>query len=940
MKIWLKAEKLYVMKMREVAKFLTVTFFLAFCFHNAKAQTISPVFFGVNAWMPDTIGDVNNCTEPPCIRYGKLHKNWKKVGDSKATSVRYGGIGPDRNISTKYQFLKMVDSIRARGMEPIIQVPFWDYRYNPSHAAEVVQFLNVTKGRNVKYWIIGNEPNYKYGYTTSAQIAAYYKPFASAMKAVDPSIKIVGPETAAFKKTISDGLTNPGGPDDITGTDAAGRYYLDVFTFHTYPFSNASTTLPTRSQLISKLTLTGGYQDDIAYMNARLAAANAYHGRTGSNVLKLGITEANVVHTNHPTDNLYGVGANSFLGGQFVAEMYGIGLKQGLEFINLWSVIEGGGSVEDNCGYIDPLTGNKKPVYYHFQMMADNFKGSSVNCTDNQLNVKAFASKSSQQISVMIMNQDQSVNHPLAVRLNTTAITSTTSLNINVNANVNVTYTDNIPNQSTILLTFNSAGTLIKKCVYSMSVQAAANQPPSCVEILSPDLTITSNSVSQSVVLPGASVTASTSLKNAGTGTVTSGVSYYLSTDNVFNTGDVLLATTNFSPLATGVVQQKQTVLNIPATAAAGNYFILHVADALNSITELNETNNAMSNALAINTATHHDVSSLSPASSASATVQGGTLTLNFTIKNSGTSTVSLVNNGYYLSTDASWSSSDLLLSSQNSGSLAPGAVFVSTKTVVIPSSLAGGQYYLLYVSDNTNSLAESDENNNIAFKALAVGNNIDLALTAASLSSSSVVAGNTITANCTVKNLGANVSAASSIGFYLSSDTIFDANDTELNNVSVASLAVSGSATKTSSLIIPHSILSGDYYILFFADKSNLLSETNELNNLRAMNLKIQALATGIESEQANLVLRGINVYPNPTSGPLSIELEQSNDGEQEYLLELYDITGNRVMNRPMIFLDNKLEFIIPENLNKGIYILSVSTGQKKITRKIILNR
>lgn len=441
------------------------------------SQAISPRLFGVNAWMPDTIGDVNNCQSPPCIKYGKLHQNWGKVGDSKASCVRYGGIAPDKNIPTMYQYLRMVDSIRAHGMEPILQVPFWDYRYTAQQAAAIVQYINVVKGRNVKYWIIGNEPNLSYSYTTASQIAAYFKQFASAMKSVDPTISIVGPETASFKQTITNGLTTPGGPDDITGRDQNGNFYLDVFTFHTYPFGNGTTS--TRAGLIAELMLPGNYHDDLLYLKNRLAACNTYHNRTGNSALTMSVTEANVNYTNSPSDDLFGYGTYSFLGGQFVAEMYGIGMKCGVDFINLWSVIEGN-SITSNCGYIDKYTGNKQPIYHHFKLMADNMKGDYVNCTKNQVNVKSFGSKDVTEICVLIMNEELSVNHTYTVRLNTSSISANSSLKINADANISAEYSDVIENQSSVLLVFNLAGNLIKKCEYTLSTHAIANLAPTC----------------------------------------------------------------------------------------------------------------------------------------------------------------------------------------------------------------------------------------------------------------------------------------------------------------------------------------------------------------------------------------------------------------------------------------------------------------------------
>ncbi len=70
------------------------------------------------------------------------------------------------------------------------------------------------------------------------------------MKAIDPTIKIIGPECAWYYQGIINGLTTPNGPDDITGVDLSGNFYIDYISFHFYPFNGSQT----RSQVISKLT--------------------------------------------------------------------------------------------------------------------------------------------------------------------------------------------------------------------------------------------------------------------------------------------------------------------------------------------------------------------------------------------------------------------------------------------------------------------------------------------------------------------------------------------------------------------------------------------------------------------------------------------------------------------------------------------------------------
>jgi hypothetical protein len=432
---------------------------------QVSAQSIPANFFGQNAWMPDSIGSN--------FYGGKLHQNWGKIQDSKVTLIRFGGIGADNHKPTNFQYIKMIDSVRAHGMEPVIQVPFHKGAYTAQQAAAIVQYLNVSKGKNIKYFSIGNEPDLDYQYTSAAQIAAYFKPFASAMKAVDPNILIVGPECAWYNQGIMDGLTTPNGPNDITGKDAAGRYYLDVISFHTYPFDGSQS----REQMITKLAGSNGFEQTLNALNIRVAAANNAHNRTGSAALTTAVTEANVCYKNAANDNLNGVGVNSFIGGQFIAEMLGIGMKKGVSFMTIWSVIEGN-STELNIGYLDRTTGNKKPAYYHYQMVADNFKGNTITASSNQPKVKTFASQSSQFINVLIMNQELSTNHNFTVRLNDDPIAGNSGLKISANANVNVEYNGVINNQTSMVLTFNASGVLVKKTEYSLATHAVNNQAP------------------------------------------------------------------------------------------------------------------------------------------------------------------------------------------------------------------------------------------------------------------------------------------------------------------------------------------------------------------------------------------------------------------------------------------------------------------------------
>jgi len=135
------------------------------------------------------------------------------------------------------------------GAEPIIQVPVWGGDSTASHAARVVEFVNITHNKNIKYWSIGNEPNHvydndDYGFGSNvygrAEYAASVREFSIAMKTVDPTIKTIAGELAWYYDIWINELIKPGGADDISGNNGT-HDYIDYFSFHRYPFSRYGT---------------------------------------------------------------------------------------------------------------------------------------------------------------------------------------------------------------------------------------------------------------------------------------------------------------------------------------------------------------------------------------------------------------------------------------------------------------------------------------------------------------------------------------------------------------------------------------------------------------------------------------------------------------------------------------------------------------------------
>ncbi|HET6243585.1 MAG: hypothetical protein H0V01_05920 [Bacteroidetes bacterium] len=276
---------------------------------ETAAQPISQVFYAQNYWMPN---------KPAFGFTGQLESWWTEINASGVKYIRVGGKAYDGSgmwpIPT---LLGIIDTIRARGFEPIIQVPIkinLSVAQNAIDNAAIISDINVTNAKNIVYWEIGNEPDGSYSgvnnYHTNPIIADYIKQVSTAMKGVlgQSGIKIIGPCLSYydFPKYAS----FLGGADNITGSGANG-YYIDYVGFNTYPFSKAQLQAGTaRQDIINYVNSPFQFDDILDTINARIALV----GRTGS--LKPFVTEVNISayqdNTNATTRGPIGVGPKFF----------------------------------------------------------------------------------------------------------------------------------------------------------------------------------------------------------------------------------------------------------------------------------------------------------------------------------------------------------------------------------------------------------------------------------------------------------------------------------------------------------------------------------------------------------------------------------------------------------------------------------------------------
>jgi alpha-L-arabinofuranosidase len=168
---------------------------------------------------------------------------------SGVAAIRFpGGAWGDRNDLKSYHIDPFIAFCQQIGAIPTISIRLREG--TPEAAAELVRYVNIEKEYGVVYWSIGNEPTLfaaelqalgKADDYDTVQYNQEWREFALAMKAVDPTIKLLGPEIHQF-------MANPeANPKDSAGRDwmieflQANGDLVDVVTFHRYPFPRSRT---------------------------------------------------------------------------------------------------------------------------------------------------------------------------------------------------------------------------------------------------------------------------------------------------------------------------------------------------------------------------------------------------------------------------------------------------------------------------------------------------------------------------------------------------------------------------------------------------------------------------------------------------------------------------------------------------------------------------
>ena len=319
------------------------------------------------------------------------------------TALRFpGGRWTDTVDMQPFQIDQFIAFTKQLGAMPTISVRLLGGE--PETAAELVRYTNIQKRYGVTYWSIGNEPNI---YTLLKQVNYEYtpdnlnkdwRPIALAMKAADPTIKLIGPELSQWNETYDATPKDPAKRDWMTEFLKANGDLVDVVSVHRYPMFSPTNGPVTVQQLREN---TRKWVAEVEYLHGLI---REILGRD----LPIAITEMNSDPSNAM---LQEVSPDSFYNAIWYADVLGQLMNADVFMVNQWVLSQ-------RTTGLGLFHGPEvRPTYYVFPLYK-NFGSEQVYAASGVTDVDIFAAKRTDgALTLMVINvADVEQRVPLQVK--------------------------------------------------------------------------------------------------------------------------------------------------------------------------------------------------------------------------------------------------------------------------------------------------------------------------------------------------------------------------------------------------------------------------------------------------------------------------------------------------------------------------------------------
>ena len=331
-----------------------------------KQGAISPLVYGSN-FGPEQ-GTVPLGVQPQAVA-------------AKLTYLRFpDGNWGDQNDIEQYQVDQFVAMCKQLGCAPAISVRLKGG--SAQQAADLVRYANITKGYKIQYWSIGNEPDLYSGYDTATYVKDW-RQFAEAMRGVDPTIKLVGPDVSQYPAKYAAHKTDPAGKDWMEEFLKANGDLVDIVSIHRYPFPKSQTSGPPS---INDL------RDNSQEWDQLIPALRAQIRQVLGRDLPVGVTEIN----SSWAINAGGEATlDSFYNAIWWGDVLGCLIRQGVDIVAQFEMI----------GDYGLFTGQSPhPIYYVYAMYA-NFGNERVYASSDDPDVSIYAStRADGALAIMLIN--------------------------------------------------------------------------------------------------------------------------------------------------------------------------------------------------------------------------------------------------------------------------------------------------------------------------------------------------------------------------------------------------------------------------------------------------------------------------------------------------------------------------------------------------------